>query len=139
MRRWRVGLKWYAAALLLPAAVAVTAAAINVFVLGAETSTSSAELGGWTSLVPTFFILLMSPAWAALGRSPGSAAMPYRSSARSISARCEPSPGVFWAVWHLPLFITGEDHWNEIVQIVAWTVVFAWLMNNTGQEACCWP
>jgi membrane protease YdiL (CAAX protease family) len=39
--------------------------------------------------------------------------------------------GVVWALWHLPFFITGVDHWNEIVQLIAWTVVFTWLFNNT--------
>jgi hypothetical protein len=38
---------------------------------------------------------------------------------------------VLWAAWHLPFFITGMDHWNEILQIIAWTVVFAWIVNNT--------
>jgi uncharacterized protein len=41
MVRWRVGLKWYVAALLLPVVVALTAAAINVFLLGAQPSSSS--------------------------------------------------------------------------------------------------
>ena len=39
--------------------------------------------------------------------------------------------GVLWSFWHLPFFITGFDHWNEMVQLIAWTVVFAWLYNNT--------
>jgi len=135
MCRWRVGVKWYAAALLLPAAVAVTAAAINVFVLGAETSTSSAELGGWTSLVPTFFILLLVPGLGGAWEEPGfrGYALPRLQRGRSALA-ASLLLGVFWAVWHLPFFMTGEDPWSEIVQLVAWTVVFAWLMNNTGQS-----
>jgi uncharacterized protein len=39
--------------------------------------------------------------------------------------------GVLWPFWHLPFFITGVDHWNEMVQLIAWTVAFAWLFNNT--------
>ena len=46
MVRWRVGLRWYAVALLLPVAVTLTAAALNVLVLGARPSSSAAELGG---------------------------------------------------------------------------------------------
>ena len=61
MVRWRVGLQWYAAALGLPIVVTLTAVALNVFVLGAQPSTSAAELGGWSSLIPTFFILLLIP------------------------------------------------------------------------------
>jgi uncharacterized protein len=36
-----------------------------------------------------------------------------------------------WTFWHLPFFITGFDYWNESVQLIAWTVVFTWLYNNT--------
>ena len=43
MVRWRVGLVWYAAALLLPVAIAISATVLNVL-LGAPTPTS-AELG----------------------------------------------------------------------------------------------
>ena len=35
MVRWRVGLQWYAVALLLPIVVTLAAAALNVFLLGA--------------------------------------------------------------------------------------------------------
>src|SRR5215208_1601046 len=51
MVRWRVGLQWYAAALGLPIGVTLTAAAINVFLLGAQPTSSAAELGGWASLI----------------------------------------------------------------------------------------
>src|SRR5215212_12016039 len=61
MVRWRVGVQWYAAALGLPIGVTLTAAAINVFLLGAQPTSSAAELGGWSSLIPTFFILLLIP------------------------------------------------------------------------------
>ena len=56
MVRWRVGLRWYAVALLLPVAIALTAAVFNVL-LGAQ-APSSVELGGWTGLFSTFFLLL---------------------------------------------------------------------------------
>jgi hypothetical protein len=74
--RWRVGVKWYAAALLLPIAVTLTATAINVRLLGAHPSTSAAELGGWSSLVPTYFSSCSSPDSPAPGRSQASAATP---------------------------------------------------------------
>jgi uncharacterized protein len=135
MGRWRVGAKWYAAALLLPAVVAVTAAALNVFVLGAETSKSAVELGGWTSLIPTFLILLLVPGPGGAWEEPGfrGYALPRLQRGRTaLSASL--LLGVFWAAWHLPFFLTGEDPWSEMVQIIAWTVVFTWLMNNTGQS-----
>jgi membrane protease YdiL (CAAX protease family) len=38
---------------------------------------------------------------------------------------------VLWAFWHLPLMIVGEVPWPDILFIIAWTVVFTWLFNNT--------
>jgi membrane protease YdiL (CAAX protease family) len=135
MGRWRVGLGWYAAALLLPVVVTFTAAAINVFLLGAETSKSAAELGGWSSLVPTFLILLLVPGLGGTWEEPGFRGYALTRLQRGRSALAASLIlGVLWAFWHLPLFLTGLDTWNESVQIIAWTVVFAWLLNNTGQS-----
>src|SRR3712207_9287713 len=50
MVRWRVGLRWYAVALLVPIAITLAATVLNVL-LGAQ-APSSAELGGWTDLLP---------------------------------------------------------------------------------------
>jgi hypothetical protein len=79
MVRWRVGVQWYAAALLLPIVVALTAVALNILLLGARPSSSAAELGGLPSLIPTFFILLLIPGIGAPGRSLVSGATPCRS------------------------------------------------------------
>jgi uncharacterized protein len=132
MVRWRVGLKWYAAALLLPIVVALSAAAINVFLLGAQATSSAAELGGLPSLISTFFILLLIPGLGGTWEEPGfrGYALPRLQIGRSALLAAL-TLGVLWAFWHLPLFITRVDHWNESVQIIAWTVVFAWLYNNT--------
>jgi uncharacterized protein len=59
MVRWRVGLRWYAVALLLPVAITLAAAVFNVL-LGAP-APSSVELGGWTGLFSTFLLLLLVP------------------------------------------------------------------------------
>ena len=79
MVRWRVGLQWYAAALLLPIVVTLTAVALNILLLGAQPSSSAAEFGGLPSVIPTFFILLLIPGIGAPGRSLVSGATPCRS------------------------------------------------------------
>src|SRR5215203_3930746 len=119
MVRWRVGVQWYAAA-------------INVFLLGAQPSSSAVELGGWSSLIPTFFILLLIPGLGGTWEEPGfrGYALPRLQIGRS-ALYAGLILGVLWSFWHLPFFITGFDHWNESVQLIAWTVVFAWLYNNT--------
>jgi len=132
MVRWRVGLRGYAAALGLPIVVTLTAVALNVFVLGAQPSTSAAELGGLPSLIPTFFILLLIPGLGGAWEEPGfrGYALPVLQNGRSALFAAL-ILGVLWTLWHLPFFITGVDHWNESVQLIAWTVAFAWLFNNT--------
>ena len=132
MVRWRVGVQWYAAALLLPIVVTLTAVALNVFLLGAQPSSSAAELGGLPSLIPTFFILLLIPGIGGVWEEPGfrGYALPVLQNGRSALFAAL-ILGVLWALWHLPFYITGVDDWSESLQIVAWTVTFAWLFNNT--------
>jgi hypothetical protein len=69
MVRWRVAPVWYAVALLLPVAINVVATVLNV-VLGAQPP-SSAELGAWPSLIPTFFLLLLVPGLGGAWEEPG--------------------------------------------------------------------
>ena len=69
MVRWRVRPVWYAAALLLPVGIALSATLLNVM-LGAAPP-SSAELGAWPGLVPTFFLLLLVPGIGGAWEEPG--------------------------------------------------------------------
>src|SRR5829696_6869726 len=130
MVRWRVGLRWYAVALLLPVAISLTAAVFNVL-LGAQ-APSSGELGGWTSLWSTFFLLLLIPGIGGTWEEPGwrGYALPQLQTGHSaLSASL--ILGVLWAFWHLPLMVVGEVHYSDIVFVIAWTVVFTWVFNNT--------
>ena len=58
MVRWRVGIGWYAVALLVPAGI--TAAAVLNVLLG-DRAPSAADLGGWTGLLPGFAVALLIP------------------------------------------------------------------------------
>lgn len=130
--RWRVGLRWYAVALLLPIGLSAVATALNVLVLGAQYP-SSAELGGWTSLFATFAIILLVPGFAGTWEEPGwrGYALPRLQSGRSALV-ASLIVGIFWALWHLPLIMVGEAAWSDLVQIVAVSVVFAWVFNNAN-------
>jgi hypothetical protein len=66
MVRWRMAPLWYAVALLLPVAIALGATVLNVL-LGARPP-SSAELGAWPNLIPTYFLLLLI---LGIGGAPG--------------------------------------------------------------------
>src|SRR5829696_6569473 len=129
MVRWRVAPVWYAVALLLPIAITLGATVLNVL-LGAQ-APSSAELGGWTSLFSTFFILLLIPGLGGAWEEPGwrGYALPRLQVGRSaLFASLFLWLGV--AVWHLPLMIVGEIPWSEIVFILGFVIIFNWVFNN---------
>jgi membrane protease YdiL (CAAX protease family) len=129
MVQWRVGPGWYAVALLLPAAVAGLATVVNV-VLGAEAPTS-AELGRWTGIFSTFAILLLVPGFGGAWEEPGwrGYATP-RLQARWSALTSGLVLGVLIGGWHLPLMITGQVHYADLVSIMGATIVINWLFNH---------
>src|SRR5215207_9939659 len=132
MVRWRVGLQWYAAALLLPILVTLAAAVLNVFLLGAQRTSSVADLGGWSSLLLTFLLWLLIPGLAGTWEEPGfrGYALP-RLQARHSALAASLILGVLWAFWHLPFVVTGEDIWIDALLFpIEWSIVYTWLFNN---------
>ncbi len=132
MVRWRVGIRWYAVALLLPVGIALAATALNVL-LGAQ-APSAADLGGWTGLFATFAVVLLIPGIGGAWEEPGwrGFALPSLQAGRSALV-ASLILGAVWALWHLPLFVaTGQMGGWDIVIIMAWTLVLTWVYNGTG-------
>ena len=131
MVRWRVGLGWYAVALLLPAVLALAATGLNV-VLGAQ-APSAADLGGWTGLLPGFAIALLIPGLGGAWEEPGwrGFALPRLQTGRSALFAAL-ILGVLIALWHVPLMVVGDVHWSDIVLIMGAVIVFNWVFNNAG-------
>ena len=131
MVRWRVAPLWYAAALLLPVAIALGATVLNVL-LGARPP-SSAELGAWPSLIPTYFLLLLIPGIGGAWEEPGwrGYALPKLQVGRS-ALLASLILGVVWAFWHLPLMVAAVIPWSDIAYVTVQSVVYAWLFNNTN-------
>ena len=131
MVRWRVGLGWYAVALLLPAVLALAATGLNV-VLGAQ-APSAADLGGWTGLLPGFAIALLIPGLGGAWEEPGwrGFALPLLQTGRS-ALFASLILGVLIALWHVPLMVVGDVHWSDIVLIMGAVIVFNWVFNNAG-------
>jgi len=132
MVRWRVGLQWYAAALLLPIVVTLAAAALNIYLLGAQRTSTAADLGGWSSLLQTFFLWLLIPGLAGTWEEPGfrGYALP-RLQFRYTALVASLILGVLWAFWHLPFVVVGEDTWiDAILFTIEWSIVYTWLFNN---------
>ena len=131
MARWRVARRCYAVALMLPVALTVAAATLNVM-LGAS-APSSAELAGWTGLPLTFAALLLIPGIGGAWEEPGfrGYALPRLQSDRSALV-ASLVLGALWAGWHLPLILAGRVHASDIVLLVGWAIVLTWVFNSTG-------
>src|ERR671921_299438 len=131
MVRWRVGLRWYAVALLIPAGITVAAAVLNVL-LGAQ-APSSAELGSWTGLLVTFLAVLLIPGLGGAWEEPGwrGFALPRLQSGRS-ALFASLILGVLIAGWHLPLMVVGQVHYSDILSIMGAVIVFNWVFNSAN-------
>ena len=104
--QWRVGVGWYAVALLAPVAGWAIVAYVNVL-LGAAPP-EPAQLAGWSSIVTATLIFLINPLTGAW-EEPG-----WRGYALPLLLRRHPALvgsavlGVLWVLWHLPLFVAGQ-------------------------------
>ena len=125
--RWRVGLRWYAAALLLPLLATAVAAFVNIL-LGASHGT--VQLGELPGLLPEALFVLL---YVGIGEEPGfrGFALP-RLQARYSAFTATLILAVLGAVWHIPLFLTGDSPWETIGVILTGYFMFTWLFNNTN-------
>ena len=112
--------------------VTLAAAALNVFLLGAQRASSAAGLGGWSSFLLLFLLWLLIPGAAGTWEEPGfrGYALPrlqFRYSALLASLIL----GALWAFWHLPFVVTGEDIWiDALLFTIEWSITYTWLFNN---------
>lgn len=125
--RWRVGIQWYAVALLLPLAVRFAALGLNIL-SGAE-MTAGFQLPPWSDFAAGFLFIFFT---ISLGEEPGfrGFSLPRFMNTRSALA-ASLIIGVLHAIWHLPLFVFAGDPPIIIVMIIAGAIVFTWLFNNT--------
>ncbi len=129
MVRWRVGIQWYAVALILPLVLRSAAFGLNV-VSGAAVATGI-QWPAWSDLLmgflwPSFFGI-------ALAEEPGfrGFALPRLMAGRSALA-ASLMLGVLHAIWHLPLFLSGEAPVTIVPIILAGAVINTWLFNHTN-------
>jgi len=131
MVRWRVGIRWYAVAFLVPVAITLAATVLNVL-LGAQ-APSSADLGGWSDLLPAFFLILLIPGLGGAWEEPGwrGYALPKLQTGRS-ALFASLILGVLIAGWHLPLMVVGQVHYSDILSIMGAVIVFNWVFNSAN-------
>lgn len=131
--RWRVGARWYAVALGLPAVLALATAGLHLL-LGAPTPV---WFGRVSVLDLIIFVLIIGEELGWRGY-----ALPRLLVSRSaLSASL--ILGVLWGAWHLPtFFVAGTPQYGLpfsafVLLTVAYSVVFTWvcLPPNPGQRA----
>ncbi len=128
--RWRVGVGWYIVALLAPVAGWAIVAYVNVL-LGAAPP-SPVQLAGWPLIVTATLVFLINPfggAWEEPGwRGYALPLLLRRHSALVASAVL----GVIWALWHVPLFVTGYVPWADAAAVFALSFVFTAIYLRTA-------
>lgn len=133
MVAWRVPARAYVLAFGLPVLISGTAVLANL-ALGAARPTATA-VALLAELPFTFLLMLLVPGIGGAWEEPGfrGFALPRFESRFGLTA----GPlvlGVFWAVWHLPLFLSGDILWTDVLVIVAASVVIAAVF-HTGRQS----
>jgi membrane protease YdiL (CAAX protease family) len=132
MVRWRVGLKWYAAALGIPVAVYLFALSLNVL-FGARASTAE-QFASWYLIFPLFAYSLLFPLSGAFGEELGWRGYALsRVQARVSALSASLIIGVVQTAWHLPLFMTDRSTPPVplIVGFMGLGILATWVFNNT--------
>ncbi|WP_254765839.1 type II CAAX endopeptidase family protein [Salinilacihabitans rarus] len=135
--RWRVHPKWYAAAIGVPAAITLAAAAVAQFAGG------PVDFGTFSPDVVTLGIGLVLATFLGGGQEE----LGWRGFAQpELQARLGATPaavvvGILWGLWHLPLFFdptTIHSQWSlpsqlaYFVGITGFSVLLAWVYNGSG-------
>ena len=129
--RWRVGWRWWAAAIGLPLAVLALATAANVTFWGAP----APDLGAmaWGEIALLVAMRLVVPLDGPIGEEPGwrGYALPQLQSTRSPLAAAAVL-GLFAAVWHLPLVTAGQLPLIGLPVTFFITFVYVWLFDHAA-------
>ena len=138
---WRVGIRWWAFALLFGVVTAV--AALYLFNLFGGPAVDWSGLKPLSSVVPSIIILTIL---AGMGEEFGwrGFALP-RLQARHNALVSSLIIGLVWGIWHIPLFLvqgTIQYKWQLEVGLIpailgytmfllAWSIQYTWVFNNT--------
>lgn len=128
--RWRVGVVWYIVALLGYPAIWLASIALS-----GQMETELETVGPLLALLPVFSISVLAAipeevAWRGF-------ALP-RLQARYSALVSALIVGALWGLWHLPLLFNAGNTMSTypllpfLLAVVARSVVYVWLYNNTG-------
>ena len=135
--RWRVGIRWYVAALVAPAAIRIVV--LYVHILKGGTFPDLSDASRWLAIPSTFLLVLL------IG-GPTGEEFGWRG---FLLQRVQPVFGLLWAsvgigvmtaFWHLPLFWiagTPQSHLPFalfLVRTIALSIVSTWLYNGSRRS-----
>ncbi|HSJ85009.1 MAG TPA: CPBP family intramembrane glutamic endopeptidase [Acidimicrobiia bacterium] len=129
---WRVGVRWYLIAILGPVALLAAAASVNVLA-GAQVATEG-PLVDWLEMGRLFgfqVVGVIAGAWEELGWR--GYALP-RLLKRTSPLTASLGLGVLWAVWHIPLFVSGDLPWADAAALVVLSILFTAVFVRTKQS-----
>jgi membrane protease YdiL (CAAX protease family) len=133
MLHWRVPGRWWLACIAVPVVITVTALAVNLL-LGAQPP-SGIQLNAWTAAPLTFAAALLVPWTGGAWEEPGwrGYALPrlidrYGWKTSSLIL------GAVGATWHLPMILSDQISWWDLLLVVASNVVIARLFLASGSS-----
>ena len=134
---WRVSLRWYLVALLLPAALRFAVLGVHIFKGG--TFPDFDDTGRWLALPLTFISVLVLG--GPLGEEFGwRGVMQPRLQVRFGMLPASMLVGVASSLWHLPLFMISSTPQSHLpfalflVRTVAISIVLGWLWNRSNRS-----
>jgi membrane protease YdiL (CAAX protease family) len=138
---WRVGIQWWAFALLF--AIIPSVVALYLFQLFGGPAVDWSRLKPLSSVVP---MIIMLTIFAGLGEEFGWRGFTLpRLQARYNALLSSLIIGLVWGIWHIPLFFiegTTQSKWQLAVGMIpaimvyavfcmAWSIQYTWVFNNT--------
>lgn len=124
MVQWRVPPRAYLLGIGLP--LLVTGSAIGATLALGAARPDGADLALWMTLPVVVLVKLLIPGAGGAWEEPGFRGFALGRLERRFGAAAGPLVlGGFWVCWHLPLFVTGDILWTDVLVIVAASVVTA--------------
>ncbi|WP_329000121.1 CPBP family intramembrane metalloprotease [Kribbella sp. NBC_00709] len=129
--RWRTGWRWYAVALVLPPALAILPAYLNM--LWDAPAPSTALFGSVGALLSLFAVRLVNPWDGPLSEEVGwrGFALPRLQQRYSALTANLILAGIVMT-WHLRLVASGDLPAVALIGTLAATILFGWLYNSTN-------
>ena len=128
---WRVGPRWYLIAVFGPLALFALAAWLNVLIGATAVGSLTLDWPEFGSLLVLQLVGVFTGAWEELGWR--GYALP-RMLSRLSPLVASLGLGVLWAIWHLPLFLSGDLPWADAAFIVVVSVLFTAVFAGTSQS-----